>query len=106
MTQYGFVELDTTATRERFGSSSLSSSSRFPSLPADCEESPVTLPPGWWARLATRPAPTGSPADIMIGMELVALSAARGAGVPQDRFFVGPPARPDAVCAQRWRVFA
>src|SRR4030081_1158407 len=83
MTQYEFVELDSTATRERFGNNSLSSSSRFSSLPADCEESPVTLPPGW-ARLATRPAPTGSPADIMIGMELVALNAASVAGVPHD----------------------
>src|SRR6202048_2387947 len=82
ITQYGFVELDSTATRERFGRNSLSSSSRFSSPPAVCEESPVTFPPGR-ARLATIPAPTGSPADMTIGMELVALRAASVAGVPQ-----------------------
>ncbi len=70
--------VDSTATRERVGRNCLSSSSRFVSPPAVCEERPVTFPLGR-TRLATSPAPRGSPADMTIGLTLFALSAA---GVP------------------------
>ena len=50
-----------TATREILGTASLSSSSRFPPSSRVRSVRPVTLPPGR-ARLATRPASTGSTA--------------------------------------------
>jgi len=50
--------------------------------PAICTDIPVTFPPGR-ARPETIPAPIGSPADMTIGIVLVALCAARLAGVPQ-----------------------
>jgi hypothetical protein len=50
---------------------------------AERAESPVTLPPGR-AKLATKPAPTGSAeVAMMIGTLVVAFFAARAAGVPE-----------------------
>ena len=69
-------------TRASLGTASLSISSLFVFSSVDKPESPVTLPPGR-ARLATRPAPTGSPEfTITMGMVVVAFFAANGAGVP------------------------
>jgi hypothetical protein len=48
-----------TATRFTLGAISLSSSSHFPAIPNSYMVNPVALPPGR-ARLATKPAPTGS----------------------------------------------
>ena len=64
------------------GTASLSTSSLLV-ISSDAKlESPVTLPPGR-ARLATRPAPTGSPAFVItMGMVVVAFLAANAAGVP------------------------
>ena len=53
------VESRSTATGFTLGEISLSSSSHFPLMPYSNEMKPVTLPPGR-ARLATKPAPTGS----------------------------------------------
>jgi len=78
----GFVGFQRMPTREVFGATSLSSSSRLAktSRPASCV-SPVRLPPGR-ARLATSPVPTGSPASITMGIVKVACLAANDAGVP------------------------
>ena len=67
-------------TRTSLGTASLSISSLLVFSSGDKLESPVTLPPGR-ARLATRPAPTGSPAfTITMGMVVVALFAANADG--------------------------
>ena len=69
-------------TRASLGTASLSISSLLVFSSGAKLESPVTLPPGR-ARLATRPAPTGSPAfAITMGMVVVALLAANAAAVP------------------------
>ena len=70
-------------TRASLGTASLSISSLLVFSSGDKLESPVTLPPGR-ARLATRPAPTGSPAfAITMGMVVVALFAANAGGAPE-----------------------
>ena len=70
-------------TRASLGTASLSISSLLVFSSVAKLESPVTLPPGR-ARLATRPAPTGSPAfAITMGMVVVAFFAANAAGVPE-----------------------
>ena len=70
-------------TRASLGIASLSISSLLVFSSDAKLESPVTLPPGR-ARLATKPAPTGSPALVItIGMVVVALLAANAAGVPE-----------------------
>src|SRR5215831_3999539 len=48
------------ANRRKLGTTSHKSSSRLPAASGHCIDRPVMLPPGC-ARLATRPAPTGSP---------------------------------------------
>src|SRR5262245_34130233 len=63
-------------TRASWGTASLSISSRSVLSPEDKFENPVALPPGR-ARLATRPAPTGSPMLVItMGMVVVAFFAA------------------------------
>ena len=52
-----------TATRERLGTVSLSSSNRFPAKVAPMVVNPVMLPPGL-GRLSTSPSKTGSPEPI------------------------------------------
>ena len=70
-------------TRASLGTASLSISSLLVFSSSAKLESPVTLPPGR-ARLATKPAPTGSPAFVItMGMVVVALLAANAAGVPE-----------------------
>src|SRR5262245_947731 len=65
------------------GTNSRESSSRLPATSAAWFDDPVTFPPGR-ARLATKPVPTGSPADAnTIGMTDVACFAARTDAVPQ-----------------------
>src|SRR5262249_8866281 len=65
------------------GINSRESSSRLPAISAAWFDDPVTFPPGR-ARLATKPVPTGSPADAnTIGMTDVACFAARTDAVPQ-----------------------
>ncbi len=60
----------------------LSTSSLFVFSSGDKLEFPVTLPPGR-ARLATRPAPTGSPVFVItMGMVVVAFFAANAGGRP------------------------
>ena len=74
----GFIS---TLIRESLPRASMSSSTRFPLNSGVRRLNPVTFPPGR-AKLATRPALTGSPtATITIGMVLVAAFAARLAGV-------------------------
>ena len=69
-------------TRASLGTASLSISSLLVFSSVAKLESPVTLPPGR-ARLATKPAPTGSPAfAITMGMVVVALLAANAGAVP------------------------
>ena len=69
-------------TRASLGTASLSISSLLVFSSGDKLESPVTLPPGR-ARLATKPAPTGSPAFVItMGMVVVALFAANAVGRP------------------------
>src|SRR4029450_7203662 len=64
-----------------FGTASLSTSSLLVVSSGDKLENPVTLPPGF-ARLVTKPAPTGSAAfAIRMGMEVVALLAGSAAVV-------------------------
>ena len=71
-------------TRASLGTASLSISSLLVFSSADKLEKPVTLPPGR-ARLATKPAPTGSPTFVItMGMVVVALLAANAAGRPCD----------------------
>ena len=71
-------------TRASLGTASLSISSLLVFSSGDKLESPVTLPPGR-ARLATRPAPTGSAELVItIGMVVVALFAANATDVPDD----------------------
>jgi len=61
------------------GTASLSNSSHFP--PADpIGDTPVMLPPGR-AKLATKPALTGSPASMTMGIVVVVCWAARVASV-------------------------
>ena len=68
-------------TRASLGTASLSISSLFVFSSGDKPEIPVTLPPGR-ARLATRPAPTGSAAFVItMGMVVVAFFAANAARV-------------------------
>ena len=68
-------------TRASLGTASLSTSSLFVISSGDKPESPVTLPPGR-ARLAIRPAATGSPTFVItMGMAVVAFFAAN-ADVP------------------------
>ena len=70
-------------TRARLGTVSLSTSSLFVFSSGDKLESPVTLPPGR-ARLATKPAPTGSPMFVItMGIVVVALLAANAGAVPE-----------------------
>ena len=67
---------------ETLGTTSLSSSKRFPSISTEIEVNPVMLPPGR-ARLATRPVATGSPTATMTrGIVVVAFLTASEAGVP------------------------
>src|SRR4030095_9194145 len=69
-------------TRVRFGVASSSISSLLVFSSGDKLESPVTLPPGR-ARLAVRPAATGSAAFVTtMGIVVVALLAANAGGVP------------------------
>ena len=69
-------------TRASLGTASLSISSLLVFSSGDKLESPVTLPPGR-ARLATKPAPTGSAALVItMGMVVVALFAANAAVPP------------------------
>ena len=71
-----------TPTRTSLGTASLSISSLFVFSSRAKPENPVTLPPGR-ARLATRPAPTGSPGLVItMGMVVVALLAAEAAAAP------------------------
>ena len=71
-------------TRASLGTASLSISSLLVFSSGDKLESPVTLPPGR-ARLATKPAPTGSAAVVItMGMVVVALFAANAGAVPCD----------------------
>ena len=71
-------------TRASLGTASLSISSLLVFSSALNSTSPVTLPPGR-ARLATKPAPTGSPAFVItMGMVVVAFFAANADGVPAD----------------------
>ncbi len=78
----GLTGFHNTATWDIEGSAVLRSSSRLVTRSKLKSDNPVTFPPGR-ARLATRPVPTGSPAFPMTtGMVLVALFAARAAGVP------------------------
>ena len=71
-------------TRASLGTASLSISSLLVFSSVAKLESPVTLPPGR-ARLATKPAPTGSAALVItMGMVVVALFAANADGRPCD----------------------
>ena len=71
-------------TRASLGTASLSISSLLVFSSVAKLESPVTLPPGR-ARLATKPAPTGSAAfAITMGMVVVAFLAANAAARPCD----------------------
>jgi hypothetical protein len=70
-------------TRERLRTASLSISSLFVFNSGDKLEKPVTLPPGR-ARLATKPAPTGSPMFVITtGMVVVALLTANAGDVAE-----------------------
>ena len=70
-------------TRASLGTASLSISSLLVFSSVAKLESPVTLPPGR-ARLATKPAPTGSAAfAITMGMVVVAFFAANAGRVPE-----------------------
>ena len=70
-------------TRASLGTASLSISSLLVFSSTAKLESPVTLPPGR-ARLATKPAPTGSaPLAITMGIVGVAFFAANAGGVPE-----------------------
>jgi hypothetical protein len=60
----GLAAFQSTAMCEILGTTSLSSSKRFPSISTEIEVNPVAFPPGC-ARLATRPVATGSPTAIM-----------------------------------------
>src|SRR5438132_6034060 len=74
--------LATIASRLRRGTTSRKSSSRLGAASLCWIDKPVMFPPGR-ARLATRPAPTGSPTDAKtIGMTVVARLAAATAAVP------------------------
>ncbi len=56
---------------------SLSRSSRLPSISVEIDVSPVMLPPGWLSD-GTMPVPTGSPTAIMTrGTDVVAFLTAR-----------------------------
>ena len=83
MEVYYYADFDPrrTPTRTSLGTASLSISSLLLFSSVAKVESPVTLPPGR-ARLATRPAPTGSPAiAITMGIVVVARLAANAGGV-------------------------
>jgi len=70
------------ATREREGITSLRSCNRLPATSGPRMVFPVILPPGL-LKLATSPAPTGSPTPIMtMGIVVVACLAASVGGVP------------------------
>jgi hypothetical protein len=78
----GFLVFSITATGDTSGTISLSNSSRFPLKSGATMLKPVAFPPGR-ARLATRPAATGSPMMAMtIGIVPVAVLSALAAGVP------------------------
>src|SRR5262245_60592602 len=64
ITCIGLAAFQSTAMCETLGTTSLSSSKRFPSISTDIEVNPVTLPP-CRARLATRPVATGPPTATM-----------------------------------------
>ena len=71
-------------TRASLGTASLSISSLLVFSSVSKLENPVTLPPGR-ARLATKPAPTGSTAFVItMGMVLVAFFAANAGCRPCD----------------------
>src|SRR5262245_35414193 len=77
----GLVSFHSMATRDMVGTIFWRISSRFPLISVASPEKPVAFPPGR-ARLATTPAPTGSPTAVKtIGMVLVACRAAIAAGV-------------------------
>jgi hypothetical protein len=81
MTCTGLAAFQRTAMWEILGSTSLSSSKRFPSISGEIEVTPVMFPPGR-AKLATRPVATGSPTAIMTsGIDVVAFLTASEAGV-------------------------
>ena len=70
-------------TRASLGTASLSISSLFVFSSGAKPEIPVTFPPGR-ARLATKPAPTGSAVFVItMGMVVVAFFAANGAAFPE-----------------------
>src|SRR5262245_42830480 len=72
------------AKRLRPGTTSRKSSSRLPARSADSIDRPVMLPPGR-ARLATRPAPTGSPDSARtIGIDRCRLFCLGGRGSRRD----------------------
>src|SRR5262249_49849778 len=71
----GYSPLAMIASGRRPGTTSRNSASRLPAASGHCIDRPVMLPPGC-ARLATRPAPTGSPDNARtIGMTDVAFFA-------------------------------
>src|SRR5215831_1924253 len=79
----GLLTLAKIAKCRNSGINSRKSSSRLPATSAAWFDDPVTFPPGR-ARLATKPVPTGSPADAnTIGITDVACFAARTDAVPQ-----------------------
>src|SRR6266498_2401777 len=68
------------ANRRKLGTTARKSSRRLPEVSGHCIDRPVMLPPGC-ARLATRPAPTGSTDNARtIGMPDVAFFAWGAAG--------------------------
>ena len=78
----GIVLVERTATRDTFGSTCFTSSSRLPASVLLRSVVPVMLPPGR-ARLVTKPLATGSFATAMtIGIVRVAFLAARVAWLP------------------------
>src|SRR4029450_12693924 len=79
----GLSGLETTATRDARGTTSLRSCSSLPTGSSDRNVEPVTLAPGR-ARPSTSPTPTASPTPTnTMGMLLVARLAASAAGVLQ-----------------------
>ena len=78
-----------TATRVTLGAMSLSSSNHFAPIPYSAEVKPVALPPGR-AKLATKPAPTGSGVCVnTIGTERVTCSNGPAADPPEARMTSG-----------------
>ena len=88
------------------GAISFSSSSHFPLMPYSKIVNPVALPPGC-ARLATKPAPTGSiTVTNMIGMVRVACAMARGCGARTTPSTSGARATNSSACLRMSLAFA